>query len=61
MENSFSKWKNYVRRRDPSSEEELIEYINCGWMEITESDCLGFWRNMLAYLRRCLDVKEIRD
>ena len=39
----------------------LIEYINLGWSEISGSDCEGFWRNMLAYFRRCFDEEEIRD
>ncbi|KAG0423398.1 Histone-lysine N-methyltransferase SETMAR, partial [Dictyocoela muelleri] len=50
IENVFSKWKNYVKRSAPKTEEELFSFINQGYSMITESDCNGFFRKMPGYM-----------
>lgn len=57
IENLFSKWKQTVSTRRPSNEEELLSIIDDAANFISESDCEGFYRNMLGFISRCI-LKE---
>ena len=59
IENMFSKWKNSVKRRQSNDEEELFHNIESSLNEITSSDCLGFYQNMMTYISRSLNREEI--
>lgn len=59
IENAFSKWKNYVRRKCPNTEEELFLYMEEGFNTITADDCDGYFRNMKKYVRLCMNKTEI--
>lgn len=61
IENCFSKWKNYVIRRQSRNEEELFNYINSGFEMITSSDCTGYFQKMLRYIVKCLNRNEILE
>ncbi|XP_061514175.1 uncharacterized protein LOC133393386 isoform X1 [Anopheles gambiae] len=61
IENLFSKWKNLVKRANAQNEQELMEAItNCANL-VTSQDCEGYFRNMGAYLARCLRGEVIED
>lgn len=49
IENLFAKWKGIVRQACPSNEQDLLEKINSASFEITSSDCIGYFSNMLSY------------
>lgn len=51
IENMFAKWKNYVKRRNPKTENELAVLIDEGLSQITPSDCESFWLNMTKFVR----------
>ena len=59
IEESFSKWKGYVRSLSVENERELLRFIEEGFQIITESDCQGYYRNMLRYLNRSRNSEEI--
>lgn len=59
IENVFSKWKSYVCGGNATNGEMLMELINGGFLEITSSDCNGYFRKMTRYIVRCLDNEEI--
>jgi transposase len=61
IENLFSKWKGIVKSELVSNEEELLARINTASIEITESDCDGYFRNMLCYIGRCMNNEDIDD
>lgn len=61
IENMFSKLKQYVRSRNPLTEENLLELINNGSQAITSEDCDGYFRNMLKYITMCINRQEIID
>ena len=45
-----NKWKNYVKSTLSQNEEELFENIKAGLLTITNQDCGGCYRNMLAHI-----------
>lgn len=51
IENMFSKWKDYIRRREPRTVEDLMKLITDGITLISPNDCSGFFRNMLKEMR----------
>jgi hypothetical protein len=61
IENSFAKWKQLVKNMQVENENELLVEIERCWELITPSDCDGFFRNMMTYLRGCMDGEEIDD
>ncbi|XP_035908216.1 uncharacterized protein LOC118510467 isoform X1 [Anopheles stephensi] len=61
IENLFSQWKNFVRRSNPSNEDQLMEAIRNGSRLITAQDCDGYISNMWQYMSRCLRGEEILD
>jgi transposase len=61
IENMFSKWKEHVRRMNPTNEQVLMELIEDGANLISREDTDGYFRNMLSYIPRCLNRKEILD
>jgi hypothetical protein len=61
IENVFSKWKNYVRMSMANNEHELNQNINEGARLIFSVDCEGCFRNMMGYLRRCINEEVIFD
>ena len=61
IENMFSKWKEYIKRRGPSNETDLMNLIETGSHLITQSDCEGYLRNMFRYISRCVRRETITD
>jgi transposase len=61
IEQVFAKWKAIVRSKRPMNEQELFEFIEEGQSLITESDCQGFFRHMIGFLRRCMNREQIID
>jgi transposase len=61
IENMFAKWKEGVRSKRTQNEEELMHHIKEGSALITNTDCEGFFRNMLGYVRRGLLREAILD
>jgi transposase len=61
IENMFSKWKNMVKRSNPCNEEDLMNSITSSVLTITASDCQGYFRNMSAYIPRCINRQVIED
>jgi transposase len=59
IENMFSKWKNLVKRLNPCDEEELMDFIKNFALIITSSDCQDYFRNMSAYITRCINRQVI--
>lgn len=51
IENMFSKWKQYVRSRNPQNVNEMLSLIDDEYKYITSNDCAGYWRNMLKAMR----------
>ena len=51
IEKLFAKWKNYVKRQNCMNEEQLMQSVDLGFKEITQSDCEGWYRNMKKYVR----------
>lgn len=50
IENVFSVWKNLVKRSEAKNENELRQYIDSKFQEITLDHCNAFYRKMLSYL-----------
>jgi transposase len=61
IENMFSKWKEHVRRTNPTNEQTLMRTIEDGANLISSEDTDGYFRNMLSYIPRCLNRDEIPD
>ncbi|XP_065314871.1 uncharacterized protein LOC135923831 [Gordionus sp. m RMFG-2023] len=50
IENVFFQWKDFVRNKNPSNEEELIRYIEHGERGISEENAKNYFRNMETYI-----------
>ena len=61
LENMFSKWKEFTKRQRPNNEAELMIAIENGKNTVSAADCNGFYKNMLKYIRRCVNGEEIYD
>jgi len=61
IENVFAKWKNYVKRENCLSEDDLLKPMDHGMETINRDDCEGWYRNMKRYIRVSLDWTEIND
>jgi len=61
IENMFSKWKEFTKRQRPNNEAELMIAIENGKQTINASDCAGFYKNMLKYIRKCVNNEIIED
>lgn len=61
IENMFSKWKEYTKRQNIQSEEQLFKEIINGSNLITQTDCDGYFKNMNNYLHRSLRGEIIED
>ena len=61
IENAFAKWKNYVKRENCFSEDELLKAMDHGMKTINRDDCEGWYRNMKRYIRVSLHGTEIND
>lgn len=59
IENLFSKWKDYTKRINARNEQELMKGIAEGRSFITQSDCEGYFRNMVSYLTRSINEEVI--
>ena len=57
IENAFAKWKNYVKKENCLSEDELLK----GMETINIDDREGWYRNMKRYIRVSLNGTEIND
>ena len=61
IENMFSKWKEIVKRINPTNETQLIDGIKNGSSLVTSNDCDGYYRNMIRYILRSLNNEIIND
>lgn len=61
IENAFSKWKEFIRRNNPNTEQELISLIESGANAISTENCNNFYRHMLGYIPRCLRELAIEN
>jgi transposase len=61
IENMFSKWKEGVKRGNPSNEDELLRLINSSFLGITELNCKNYYTHMLGFVFRCLNHEMIED
>ncbi len=61
IENSFSKWKGYVRGVNCETEEQLLREIDNGLRTLTNEDCENYYENMLHYLDLSRSRIEIVD
>jgi transposase len=61
IENLFSKWKEAVCRSSPKNEVELFGAIDSASGLITDEDCQNCFRNMLSFIRRCINREPILD
>ncbi|KAI5151222.1 hypothetical protein ENBRE01_1981 [Enteropsectra breve] len=61
IENMFSKWKQFIRARNPVSEEGLLELIDQGAILISNENCAGFFRHMLRFLPDSINGIAILD
>lgn len=61
IENLFNQWKQKIKRRQPSSKEELNVAINESVQEISRENCSNYFRNMQTYIPLCLRRQAIED
>lgn len=61
IENMFSKWKGIVKKTCPQNEADLFNSIQNSIQTISEVDCEGYCRHMLAYIPRCISNECIVD
>jgi hypothetical protein len=54
IETSFSKWKDIVKRSNPTNEAELFGAIETGWNEISIRDSDGYYREMKREIAKAL-------
>jgi len=60
-ENAFSKWKNFVKRSNCLTEEDLLTSMEQGIQTICKDDCEGWYRNMKKYIRMAREGIAIND
>ena len=58
IEETFSKWKSYVRAQNVSTEAELEVAIEAGNTSINESDCVGFFNHTREFCLKALAREE---
>ncbi|XP_015782284.1 uncharacterized protein LOC107360179 [Tetranychus urticae] len=61
IENLFSQWKNYIKRSESQSEDELYSNVNSCSEVITSDHCKNYFSNMESYLIKCLDKLVIEN
>ena len=61
IENMFSKWKEFTKRQCFNNETELMAAIMNDKNSVTAFDCPGFYKNMIQYIRKCVNNEEIID
>ena len=61
IENCFSKWKNYVKRSNANSEEELKRAIDEGWQKISKDDCTGYFNHMKSFIIKAKNCEIIHE
>ena len=59
IEHMFSKIKNYVRRKIPKNEQDLIKLIIEGSKEITPGDCHSYIVYSQSHLEGCLKKENL--
>lgn len=60
IENMFAKWKQSIRSENVQNESQLFNAFE-NVTNITSADCAGFYRNMLAFLPKCLKREAITE
>ncbi|KAI5150631.1 hypothetical protein ENBRE01_1609 [Enteropsectra breve] len=61
IENMFSKWKQFIRARNPVSEEILLELIDQGAILTLNEDCAGYFKYMPRFLPNSINGIAILD
>ena len=61
IENMFSKWKNIVKRGNPTDEAMMTDLIETGRNLISQRDCESYFRNIIPYLTRSSNSEIIED
>lgn len=61
IENAFSKWKQNIRQNKPINEEHLLELISNVYNIINNDDCAGFFRNMMVYILKSIEMVPILE
>ncbi len=59
IENLFNQWKNFIKRGEPKTEDQLYELVNSSSELITSTHCNNYFENMESYLYKCLNKEEI--
>ncbi|XP_012557766.1 uncharacterized protein LOC105845029 [Hydra vulgaris] len=53
IENMFSEWKQFIRRCSSRTEDELLENIQNGELNITSTNCNNYFAHVLRYMIPC--------
>jgi transposase len=61
IENMFAQWKQHVRGLNSQDEQELLRNIDVVFGRITSENCMGYYRNMMDYIRRALNNESVWD
>lgn len=61
VEQVFSKWKNLVRRKNPTNEKKLLKCIRRSFRKITNQNCEKFYYHMIKIMQLCVEKKPILD
>ena len=58
IENLFNQLKNYVKRFNPTTPEEVSNGISLASQVISESDCQDYYSYMMTYIPKRIVVRE---
>jgi len=61
IEEAFSKWKNFVKRSNCMSSNDLNAAIQSGFESITFEDCDGYYRHMRKNVRKAIQGETLED
>ncbi|KII64486.1 hypothetical protein RF11_03894 [Thelohanellus kitauei] len=58
IEEVFSKWKGYFKRKKPRNEDQPSSNTEEGLATIARLDCDGYYRQMKTYVRQFINNKQ---